>query len=387
MALDDALRAGELLCQHLVHADVQEAINPEGVEQFVFVLGSDVGEALAEAIRGFERKRREGRGMQVRPLAATSARRALSEKDFLGRDPAQPHGDAVQEFRAGAFPHRPLPQHYPAAILQTGDGRNGAGNGNGHDIPDRKDKHDNGMPGFMDGCPSPYFVRQRDLCGKLGHEIVERQPAALPPSPTPSLPDQLLERCAVPAVGPGGDAGKVSIRKQPLQVPPQDALAAFLIGQGNADVPVEAAGPDECGVEPVGMVACAHDDNALAAFRTINAFEQRSNDLGAVLGIVVAELLAIPDCVDLVQEDDRWGVPARLVEGSAHRLQHVAKMAHSLPATDRAEDEVHIAGARQRARKGGLARPGRPAQENAAVDIFPTDVRDQRLWHRIEGVI
>ena len=156
------------------------------------------------------------------------------------------------------------------------------------------------MSGFMAGGPLPDFLRQRDLCRNLCHELVERQPAALPPCPTPSLPNRLLERGAFPAVGPCGEIGKIGIRKQPLLVPAQDAFPALLVGQRNVGVPVEAAGTDECGVEPVGMVAGPDDDNAFGAFLTIDAFEQRGHDLGAVLGIVIAEFLPVPNSVGLV---------------------------------------------------------------------------------------
>ena len=70
-----------------------------------------------------------------------------------------------------------------------------------------------------------------------------------------------------------------------------------------------------------GWLQAPDDDNAFAAFRTIDAFEQRGHDLGAVLGIVIADFLSVPDSVELVQEEDRPHVPARLTKTALHGLR------------------------------------------------------------------
>jgi hypothetical protein len=82
--------------KHLVDTCVQEAVEPENAEQLVFLLGSEVGEALAEAVRGPERQRREGRIVKVRASPAAAASRAVAQRDLLGCDASQPDADVVE---------------------------------------------------------------------------------------------------------------------------------------------------------------------------------------------------------------------------------------------------------------------------------------------------
>lgn len=162
-----------------------------------------------------------------------------------------------------------------------------------------------------------------------------------------------------------------------LKANTKELLASLLIQTSalkrNLDVPVETAGSHERGVKLVRVVAGTHHDHAFASLRAVDAFEQRGDDFRAVLGVVVAELLPVANRVDLVDENDRGGVLAGLVECCAHCLQEVTQMPRRLPAAERSEDEMNPAGARQSARERGLASPGRSGQQNAAIDVFPAD--------------
>ena len=94
---------------------------------------------------------------------------------------------------------------------------------------------------------------------------------------------------------------------------PQDRLAADQIGRRDQHLAVEAAGPEECGVEILEPVRGAHHDHLGRLVEAVELDEQLVQGL-VVLAVEAAARAGRADGVELVDEDDRGRVPARLFE-------------------------------------------------------------------------
>ena len=145
------------------------------------------------------------------------------------------------------------------------------------------------------------------------------------------------------------------------------------VRQRDVDVAVETPGAADGGIEAVRVVAGADDHDALAGLGAVEALEEAVDDLDGVLPVVVVEAVAVAEGIDLVDEEDRRRLLPRLVEGLAHGPQQVAQVTLGLPVGEAPEDEGDAARAGQRACEGRLARPGRPVDQDAAVDFGPVD--------------
>src|SRR5690606_2158398 len=95
--------------------------------------------------------------------------------------------------------------------------------------------------------------------------------------------------------------------------------------------------------------------------------------LHAVRAVVAAELRAVADAVQLVDEQDGWRILLRFLEGAPHRSKEVAEVAMRLPLGQRSGDEMGATAAGQRRRERRLARAGRAAEEYAPVHLGPRD--------------
>ena len=99
----------------------------------------------------------------------------------------------------------------------------------------------------------------------------------------------------------------------------QDALAADDVGIGHDDLPVEAAGPQQRGIEHVGTVGRGDQDDALIGLEAVHLDEQLVEGLLAlVIAAAEAGAAMAPDRVDLIDEDDAGRVFLRLLEHVAH---------------------------------------------------------------------
>ena len=113
------------------------------------------------------------------------------------------------------------------------------------------------------------------MCASAGRQqVVDPQVAPLRPRPAPRVAHDLLDHGARGAREPLRRLRQVRAGKRVAQVVPQDALARLQVGQGNGDVPVQAAGTPDRGIDPVGMVGRADDDHALAPLGAVEALEE-----------------------------------------------------------------------------------------------------------------
>ena len=145
--------------------------------------------------------------------------------------------------------------------------------------------------------------------------------------------------------------------------------AADEVGGVDGDLPVEAAGPQQRGVEDVGTVGRRDEDDAAADVEAVHLDEQLVEGL---LPLVVAAAhagAAVPaDGVDLVDEDDGRGVLLGLVEqvadpAGADADEHLDEVR----AGDRVEGHAGLAG--DRAREQRLAGAGRAVEQHALGDL------------------
>ena len=124
---------------------------------------------------------------------------------------------------------------------------------------------------------------------------------------------------------PGGDRRErlerlVAVDRHALRVQPQDRQAARLGGEAHLHPPVEAAGPQQRGVEHVQAVGGRDDHDPLALAEAVELHQQLvEGALALGVGAAHARAAGAADGVDLVEEDDRAGLAATgLGEEVAH---------------------------------------------------------------------
>ena len=101
----------------------------------------------------------------------------------------------------------------------------------------------------------------------------------------------------------------------------EDRLAAHLVREVHHHAPVKAAGPQECLVEHVGLVGGGKNDHALLGRETVHLGEDLVEGLLLLARSPDSRLTAGASYgVELVDEDDRWGVLAGLLKRSRTRL-------------------------------------------------------------------
>src|SRR5664280_380165 len=155
---------------------------------------------------------------------------------------------------------------------------------------------------------------------------------------------------------------KIGALKLCAEMRSEDARQCRHVGQRDGDVTVEAAGANQRRIKPSGIVAGGNYYHALAAFETVQAFEQGICDAAPPV-VVPLSGSTRRDRVDFVDEQNAGTVLPRLGESIADRLRHMAEMSFTmtLPLAIAGGDKVHIGFgfARDRSRKGGLAHPRR----------------------------
>ncbi len=149
----------------------------------------------------------------------------------------------------------------------------------------------------------------------------------------------------------------------------EDLLAAAHVGQRHDDLAVEAARPQQRGIEHVGPVGRGDDDHALVAFEAVHLDEQLVQGLLALVVTAAEARAAMPaDRIDLVDEDDAGSVLLRLVEHVAHaRGADADEHLDEIGAGDREERNLGLACDRLREQR--LAGAGRADHQHAARDL------------------
>ena len=148
----------------------------------------------------------------------------------------------------------------------------------------------------------------------------------------------------------------------------EDPLATLAIGPVDHDLAVEAAGPEQRRVEDVGPVGGGDEDDVVLHLEAVHLDEELVQGLLAlVVAAAHAGAAVAADGVDLVHEDDAWGVLLGLLEEVADAAgadpdEHLDEVG----AGDREERHTGLTG--DRPREQGLAGSWRPVEQHALRD-------------------
>ena len=93
----------------------------------------------------------------------------------------------------------------------------------------------------------------------------------------------------------------------------QDRRSRRQVGLADEHLPVEAAGPQECGIEMLEPVRRAHDDDLILAAEAVQLDQQLVERL-VLLAVEAVAAARGADCVELVDEDDRRRALACVLE-------------------------------------------------------------------------
>ena len=170
----------------------------------------------------------------------------------------------------------------------------------------------------------------------------------------------------------GGEPVEVDVRpeRQRARVDLEDLAAAVLVGRRHGDAAVEAAGPQQRGVEHLGPVGRPDHDHGLVGLEAVHLGEDLVERL---LALVVAAEPGVAgrarpaDRVELVDEDDRRLGLLRLLEQVAHAAGADAHdRLDELRRRDREERHARLAG--DGASEQRLAGAGAAGEQHAARD-------------------
>ena len=133
--------------------------------------------------------------------------------------------------------------------------------------------------------------------------------------------------------------------------------------RGHQDLAIEAAGPEQCGVEVLEPVRSAHDDHLIAVAEAVELDEQLVQGL-ILLAVEAATRARHADGVELVDEDDRGLVlPCLLEELADSRGAEAGEHLDECRGALRVEVGARLVG--DGLGEQGLARAGRSVEEDA----------------------
>ncbi len=179
------------------------------------------------------------------------------------------------------------------------------------------------------------------------------------------LVDDVREICAGEAGRLARDLYEVHVGGEwfPARVHAQDRFAPREVRWWDEHLTVEAARTQERGVEILQTIRGAHDDHLVAGTKAVQLDEQLVQRLVLFTVEAVAGALC-PDRIELVDEDDRRRVLARLVEELADaRGAEAGEHLHEGGCALRKERGARLV--RDRLGEQRLARSRRPVQEDA----------------------
>ncbi len=165
----------------------------------------------------------------------------------------------------------------------------------------------------------------------------------------------------------------------------QDRLAAREVGRSDEHLPVEPAGAKERRVEVLEPVRRTDDDDAVRAAKAVELDEELVQGL-VVLAVEARAGAAHADRVELVDEDDRRRVLARLVEeladsGGAEAGEHLDEGGGALRIEGRAR------GVGDRLGEQRLPGPGRPVDEDALRHACAEDGEALRILEEVDDLL
>ncbi len=241
---------------------------------------------------------------------------------------------------------------------------------------------DDGVAGLVDRDP-PALLLGEDvrLFGRAGDDAVDRLlqgrlvdlRIALAHAQQRRLVDQVGDLGAGEAGAELGDLGEVDAVGEftAAGVQLEDFEAAVDVGDVDRDLAVEAPGTQQGGVEDVGAVGRAHDDDAGVAAEPVHLDQQLVESLLAlVVALADAGAALAAGGIELVDEDDRRRCFARLGEEVAdaggadadQRLDELGaggekKEASASPAVARASRVLPVPGGPTKSTPLGAAAP------------------------------
>ena len=125
----------------------------------------------------------------------------------------------------------------------------------------------------------------------------------------------------------------------------EDLASCFAIGDRQGDFAVEPAGASQGGIERVGKVGGGENDDLRPLRQAVHQRQELGHD--ALLDVAHNAVALWRDGVDLVQKDDRWRLPSRLLEHLAElRLALSVEFMDDLGAVDREERSFGFMGDR-----------------------------------------
>ena len=167
----------------------------------------------------------------------------------------------------------------------------------------------------------------------------------------------------------------------------EDPLASLYVGPVDDDAAVEAAGPQQRGIEDVGAVGGGDEDDALVRLEPVHLDEQLVERLLAfVMPAAEARAAVTADRVDLVDEDDARRVLLALLEEVAHaRGADADEHLDKVRTADREERDVRFT--RDGARQERLAGSRGPHQEHALRDAAAELLELLRLFEELDDFL
>ncbi len=94
---------------------------------------------------------------------------------------------------------------------------------------------------------------------------------------------------------------------------------------------VQAARSQYGGIDGSGMIAGGNHDDTLAAVYSIQLFEKSGNRLRLIGSVASFGPSPRTECVNFVDEQDRWSFGLGIVEASLHGFQEVVQITAGLP--------------------------------------------------------
>ena len=160
-------------------------------------------------------------------------------------------------------------------------------------------------------------------------------------------------------------------------------LAPRHVGRWDEDLAVEAAGAKQRRVELLQQVRRRHHDDVLVAVEAVHLDEQLVQGLVALAGYVRAALG--PDGVKLVDEDDRRGILACLLE-QATDPRRAEPGEHLDKSRRRLAEELRTGLVRDRLGEQRLAGAGRAVEQDALRDLRAEPLEVLRLGEKLDDL-
>ncbi|CAM3908256.1 hypothetical protein STAL104432_30540 [Streptomyces albus] len=219
--------------------------------------------------------------------------------------------------------------------------------------------------------PGPLLRAGHDAVDRLVQELVVDQLLVTAGGEQGGLVEDVAQVGAGETGGTAGDRAQVHVGRHGLAllVDLEDLQPALHVGAVDGDLPVEAAGTQQGGVQDVGPVGGGDQDDAALDVEAVHLDQQLVERLLAlVVTAAHAGAAVTADGVDLVDEDDGRRVGLGLLEqvadaGGAHTDEHLDEVG----AGDRVERHPGLAG--DRAGQQRLTGAGRAVEQHTLGDL------------------